>query len=104
MPPPWCHRHCVTKSPASPFALLAGFRRVGLLGSLTFVAFVTACQAVTGLPGTGLAALAGHDTGTAAARTPAGSGSHSGGQRRPRRLAALRRVGADPVADVRIDS
>ena len=31
---------------------------VGVLGSFTFVAFVTACQAVTGLPGTGLAALA----------------------------------------------
>ncbi len=31
---------------------------VGFLGSFTFVAFVTACQAVTGLPGTGLAALA----------------------------------------------
>jgi hypothetical protein len=31
---------------------------VGFLGSLTFVAFVTACQAVIGLPGTGLAALA----------------------------------------------
>jgi len=31
---------------------------VGFLGSLTFVAFVIACQAVTGLPGTGLAALA----------------------------------------------
>ena len=31
---------------------------VGFAGSLTFVAFVTACQAVTGLPGTGLAALA----------------------------------------------
>jgi hypothetical protein len=31
---------------------------VGFLGSLTFVAFVTACQAVTGLPGTCLAALA----------------------------------------------
>jgi hypothetical protein len=31
---------------------------LGFLGSLTFVAFVTACQAVTGLPGTGLAALA----------------------------------------------
>jgi hypothetical protein len=31
---------------------------VGFLGALTFVAFVTACQAVTGLPGTGLAALA----------------------------------------------
>jgi hypothetical protein len=31
---------------------------VGFLGSLTFVAFVAACQAVTGLPGTGLAALA----------------------------------------------
>ena len=30
---------------------------VGFLGSLTFVAFVTACQAATGLPGTGLAAL-----------------------------------------------
>ena len=31
---------------------------VGFLGSLTFVAFATACQAATGLPGTGLAALA----------------------------------------------
>jgi hypothetical protein len=31
---------------------------VGFLGSLTFVAFVTVCQAVTGLPGTGLGALA----------------------------------------------
>jgi hypothetical protein len=31
---------------------------VGFLGSLTFVAFVTACQGITGLPGTGLAALA----------------------------------------------
>jgi len=31
---------------------------IGFFGSLTFVAFVTACQAVTGLPGTGLAALA----------------------------------------------
>jgi hypothetical protein len=31
---------------------------VGFLGSFTFVAFVIACQAVTGLPGTGLAALA----------------------------------------------
>jgi hypothetical protein len=31
---------------------------VGFLGSLTFVAFVAACQAVTGMPGTGLAALA----------------------------------------------
>ena len=30
---------------------------VGFLGSLTFVAFVAACQAVTGLQGTGLAAL-----------------------------------------------
>jgi hypothetical protein len=30
---------------------------VGFLGSLTFVAFVTACQAVAGLPGTGLGAL-----------------------------------------------
>jgi hypothetical protein len=30
---------------------------VGCLGSLTFVVFVAACQAVTGLPGTGLAAL-----------------------------------------------
>ena len=30
---------------------------VGFLGALTFVAFVSACQAVTGLPGTGLAAL-----------------------------------------------
>jgi len=37
----------------APWAL-AG---VGFLGALTFVAFVTACQAVTGLPGTGLAAL-----------------------------------------------
>jgi hypothetical protein len=31
---------------------------IGFFGSFTFVAFVTACQAVTGLPGTGLAALA----------------------------------------------
>lgn len=31
---------------------------VGFLGSLAFVAFVAACQAVVGLPGTGLAALA----------------------------------------------
>jgi len=31
---------------------------IGFFGALTFVAFVTACQAVTGLPGTGLAALA----------------------------------------------
>jgi len=31
---------------------------VGFLGALAFVAFVAACQAVTGLPGTGLAALA----------------------------------------------
>lgn len=31
---------------------------VAFVGALTFVAFVTACQAVTGLPGTGLAALA----------------------------------------------
>jgi hypothetical protein len=38
----------------SPAALIG----VGFLGALTFVAFVTACQAVTGLPGTGLAALA----------------------------------------------
>src|SRR6185437_918581 len=30
---------------------------VGFLGSLTFVAFVAACQAATGLPGTGLGAL-----------------------------------------------
>jgi hypothetical protein len=30
---------------------------VGFFGSLTFVAFVTACQAVTGLPGTGLGAI-----------------------------------------------
>jgi hypothetical protein len=36
-------------------AALAG---IGFLGSLTFVAFVTACQAATGLPGTGLAAIA----------------------------------------------
>ena len=34
---------------------------------------------------------AGHDTGAAAARTPAGSGSHSGGQRRSRRLKILNR-------------
>jgi hypothetical protein len=38
----------------APAALIG----VGFLGALTFVAFVTACQAVTGLPGTGLAALA----------------------------------------------
>ena len=38
----------------APAALIG----VGLLGALTFVVFVTACQAVTGLPGTGLAALA----------------------------------------------
>jgi hypothetical protein len=31
---------------------------IGFLGSLTFVAFAVACQAVTGLPGTGLAVLA----------------------------------------------
>jgi hypothetical protein len=31
---------------------------LGFFGSFTFVAFVIACQAVTGLPGTGLAALA----------------------------------------------
>lgn len=31
---------------------------VGVFGALTFVAFVAACQAVVGLPGTGLAALA----------------------------------------------
>jgi len=37
----------------APAALFA----VGFFGALTFVAFVTACQAVTGLPGTGLAAL-----------------------------------------------
>jgi len=36
----------------------AGLIGVGFLGSLTFVAFVTACQAATGLQGTGLAALA----------------------------------------------
>src|SRR5579871_3765780 len=36
-----------------PWALIG----VGMFGALTFVAFVTACQAVTGLPGTGLAAL-----------------------------------------------
>jgi hypothetical protein len=36
-----------------PWALMG----IGFLGALTFVAFVTACQAVTGLPGTGLAAL-----------------------------------------------
>lgn len=38
----------------APAALIG----VGFLGAFTFVAFVTACQAVTGLPGTGLAALA----------------------------------------------
>ncbi len=38
----------------APAALLG----VGVLGAFTFVAFVAACQAVTGLPGTGLAALA----------------------------------------------
>jgi len=38
----------------APAALIG----VGFLGALTFVAFVPACQAVTGLPGTGLAALA----------------------------------------------
>ena len=31
---------------------------IGFFGSFTFVAFVTACQAATGLPGTGLGALA----------------------------------------------
>ena len=31
---------------------------VGFLGALAFVAFIAACQAVVGLPGTGLAALA----------------------------------------------
>jgi hypothetical protein len=36
-------------------AALAG---VGFFGALTFVAFAAACQAVTGLPGTGLAVLA----------------------------------------------
>jgi hypothetical protein len=36
-----------------PWALIG----VGFFGAMTFVAFVTACQAVTGLPGTGLAAL-----------------------------------------------
>ena len=36
-----------------PWALIG----VGMFGALTFVAFVTGCQAVTGLPGTGLAAL-----------------------------------------------
>jgi hypothetical protein len=36
----------------------AALTGVGVLGSFTFVAFVAACQAVTGLPGTGLAALA----------------------------------------------
>jgi hypothetical protein len=44
------------------FGALAGapaaLTGVGFFGALTFVAFVTACQAVTGLPGTGLAALA----------------------------------------------
>jgi hypothetical protein len=43
------------------FGALAGvpwaLAGVGMFGALTFVAFVTACQAVTGLPGTGLAAL-----------------------------------------------
>jgi hypothetical protein len=37
----------------APWALMG----VGFAGALTFVAFVTGCQAVTGLPGTGLAAL-----------------------------------------------
>jgi hypothetical protein len=37
----------------APAALIG----VGFLGALTFVAFVTGCQVVTGLPGTGLAAL-----------------------------------------------
>jgi hypothetical protein len=36
-----------------PWALIG----VGFAGALTFVAFVTGCQAITGLPGTGLAAL-----------------------------------------------
>ncbi len=36
----------------------AGLLGVAFLGSFTFVTFVAACQAVTGLPGTGLAALA----------------------------------------------
>jgi hypothetical protein len=43
------------------FGALAGvpwaLTGVGMFGALAFVAFVTACQAVTGLPGTGLAAL-----------------------------------------------
>lgn len=46
----------------SIFGALAGASAallgVGFFGALTFVAFVSACQAVTGLPGTGLAALA----------------------------------------------
>jgi hypothetical protein len=37
------------------FGALTG---IGFFGAFTFVAFVIACQAVTGLPGTGLAALA----------------------------------------------
>ena len=44
------------------FGALAGaalpLTGVGFLGALAFVAFVAACQAVVGLPGTGLAALA----------------------------------------------
>jgi hypothetical protein len=52
---------------------------VGFLGSLTFVAFVTACQAVTGLPGTGLAALAFVFIGNAVSGgTPAGTGARDG--------------------------
>ena len=65
--------NCVTTTPLYPkhpndtqsyviFGALTGASAaligVGFFGSLTFVAFVTACQAVTGLPGTGLAALA----------------------------------------------
>jgi hypothetical protein len=41
----------LTGAPAALFG-------IAFLGSLTFVAFVAACQAVTGLQGTGLAALA----------------------------------------------
>ncbi len=44
------------------FGALAGatlpLTGVGFLGALAFVAFIAACQAVVGLPGTGLAALA----------------------------------------------
>ena len=49
----WCWTLFFGALTGAPGALIG----VGFLGALTFVAFVTACQAVTGLPGTGLAAL-----------------------------------------------